>query len=182
MVTSRFTHASVLADDLAESVAFYEDVLGMERIPSPNFPGVEVEWLRCGNLTLHLFDREIEAAEYSHVGIHVDDFAAVYDAVVEGDLLSDFDDAEDAADADGGDAEDVDDLPTVYELPDGAVQCYIRDPTGNLVEINHHDVEALPERIRDEVVARADQVPQAGEAAGARLYLEELLAEVATSG
>ena len=169
MVTSRFTHASVLADDLAESVAFYEELLGMERVPSPNFPGVEVEWLRCGDLTLHLFDREIEAADYYHVGFHVDDFEAVYDAVVAGDLLSDFD---------AEDAEEADELPTVYELPDGSLQLYIRDPAGNLVEINHHDVEALPERIREETVARADQVPQTDEAAEARLYFEELLAQV----
>lgn len=164
MVQSRFTHTSILATDLEESTAFYEDVLGMERVPAPTFPGVEVVWLRCGDQTLHLFDRDIEAAQYYHIGLHVDDFASVYRAAQEHDLVSDFDDA--------------DDLPTVYELPEGAVQMYIEDPAGNLVEINYHDVEALPEEIRDEVVERAEQVPQTGDAAEARLYFDEFLETV----
>ena len=161
MVQSRFTHTSILADDLEESAAFYEDVLGMERVPAPTFPEVEVVWLRCGDRTLHLFERDMEAAPYYHIGLHVDDFEAVYDAVVEGDLVSDFDDAED--------------LPTVYELPEGAVQMYMSDPAGNLVEINYHDVDDLPERIQDEVVKRSDQVEQIGDSADARLYFDEFL-------
>lgn len=167
MVRSRFTHTSILADDLEESATFYEEVLGMERVPSPNFPEVEVVWLRCGDLTLHLFDRDIQAADYYHVGLHVDDFERVYDAVEERDLVSDFDDA--------------DDLPTVYELPEGAVQMYLQDPAGNLVEINYHDVDDLPRHIQDEVVERAEQVPQTGDAADARLYFDEFLDEIGTS-
>lgn len=164
MVRSWINHASVLATDLAESTRFYEEVLGMDRVPSPNFPEVEVEWLRCGDLTLHLFERDIEAAEYYHVGFHVDDFESVYWAAQDHDLVTDFDDA--------------DDLPTVYELPEGAVQMYIEDPAGNLVEINYHDVTELSPEVRSEVVARADQVPQTGEAADARLYFDEFLADL----
>lgn len=161
MVTSRFTHASVLADDLEESTAFYEEVFGMERVPAPNFPDVDVVWLRCGDLTLHLFDRDVEPAEYYHVGLHVDDFEGVYEAVRARDIVGDFGDADDA--------------PTVYELPEGAVQLYVRDPAGNLVEVNYPDVADLPAHIRDEVVERADQVPQTGDAPDARLYFDEFL-------
>ena len=164
MVRSHITHASVLATDLEESAAFYEDVFGMERVPAPNFPEVEVVWLRVGDLTLHLFEREMEPAKYYHVGIHVDDFESVYRAAIERDLVSDFDDA--------------DDLPTIYELPEGAVQMYVDDPAGNLVEVNHHDVTDLPAEVRADVVARAEQVPQTGDAADARLYFEEFLAAV----
>lgn len=164
MVRSRFTHASVLAEDLEESVRFYEEVFGMERVPSPTFPNVEVEWLRCGELTLHLFDREIEAADYYHVGLHVDDFERVYEAARERGLLADFDEGEG--------------LPTVYELPEGAVQMYIHDPADNLVEVNHHDVSDLPDRIRTEVVRRSDQIEQTGDSPQARLYFEEVLADL----
>ena len=167
MVESKFTHVSVLATDLAESVRFYEEVFGMERAPAPNFPGVDVEWLRCGDLTLHLFDRDMEAVPYYHFALHVDDFAGVYRTAREHDLVSDFDDAEDE--------------PTIYELPEGAVQLYIHDPAGNLVEINHHDAENLPAEIREEVVARSDQLPQTGEAAEARLYFDEFLADIGAS-
>jgi len=161
MVRSRFTHTSVLATDLEASVAFYEDVFGMERVPAPNFPGVEVAWLRCGEQTLHLFDREIAAAEYYHFGVHVDDFESVYRAAVEHDLVSDFDDA--------------DGRPTVYELPDGSVQLYLHDPAGNLVEVNYHDAEDLSGEVRAAVVERAAQVPQTGDAASARLYFDAFL-------
>ena len=122
MVRSRFTHTSVLATDLEASVAFYEDVFGMERVPAPDFPGVDVAWLRCGDQTLHLFDRDVEAADYYHFGLHVDDFESVHRAAVERDLVSDFDDAED--------------LPTVYELPEPG-QNILYDGSDNVVLVDH---------------------------------------------
>jgi catechol 2,3-dioxygenase-like lactoylglutathione lyase family enzyme len=160
MVTSRFTHTSILADDLDESVAFYEDVFGMERVPSPRF-SVPVEWLRCGDLTLHLFDRDIEAADYYHIGLHVDDFESVYREAIDRDIVSNFDPETDE--------------PVVYELPDGAVQFYIEDPTGNLVEVNYPDVAELDRSVVTNVVKRSDQREQVGDASEARLYFEGTL-------
>ena len=49
-----FTHVSVSATDLEESVRFYTDFFGMEEVPSPEFSG-PVRWLRVGDLQLHLF-------------------------------------------------------------------------------------------------------------------------------
>ncbi|RQG99401.1 VOC family protein [Natrarchaeobius oligotrophus] len=157
MVLSEFTHTSVLATDLEESVAFYEELFGMERVPSPRF-SVPVEWLRCGDRTLHLFKREMEAADFYHVGIHVDDFESVYRKSVERGLESDFDSAGDE--------------PVVYELPDGAVQFYIDDPAGNLVEVNYPNVDELDTSIVSNVIKRADQLEQTGDAADAKLYFE----------
>jgi catechol 2,3-dioxygenase-like lactoylglutathione lyase family enzyme len=157
MVTSRFTHTSILADDLEESATFYEELFGMERVPSPKF-SVPVEWLRCGDLTLHLFKRDIDAADYYHVGLHVDDFESVYREAVERGIASDFDpDTEEA---------------TVYELPEGAVQFYINDPTGNLVEVNYPNVDDLDRDIVTNIVKRSDQREQTGDASEARLYFE----------
>ena len=39
-----------------ESVGFYEEIFGMQRVPTPNF-GFPVQWLRVGSLQLHLFER-----------------------------------------------------------------------------------------------------------------------------
>ena len=157
MVSSRFTHTSILAKDLDESVAFYEEVFGMERIPSPNFT-TPVEWLRVGYLTLHLFKRDIEAADFYHIGLHVDDFESVYQAVDERGIATTFD--PDTAE------------PVVYELPEGAVQLYLTDPAGNLVEVNYPRVDELDHSIVSNIVPRAEQIPQDGEAAEARLYFE----------
>ena len=39
----------------------------------------------------------------------------------------------------------------VYQLPDGAVQLYVRDPAGNLVEINWPDVTTLDRSVVTQV-------------------------------
>jgi len=160
MVSSRFTHTSILAKDLEESVRFYEDVFGMERIPAPNFT-TPVEWLRVGDLTLHLFQRDIEAADFYHIGLHVDDFESVYQTVDDRGIATTFD----------PDTEE----PVVYELPEGAVQLYLTDPTGNLVEVNYPRADELDHSIVSNIVPRADQLPQDGEAAEARLYFENTI-------
>ena len=49
-----FTHVSISATDLEESVRFYEAFFAMEEVPSPDFSG-PVRWLRVGDLQLHLF-------------------------------------------------------------------------------------------------------------------------------
>jgi lactoylglutathione lyase len=160
MVTSRITHASVLATDLEESAAFYESVFGMERIPSPNFT-TPVEWLRVGDLTLHLFERDIEAADFYHVGFHVDDFEQVYSAVNERGIATTFDPETDN--------------PVVYELPDGAVQLYLTDPAGNLVEVNYPDVDELDRSVVTDIVARSEQVEQDEAAQQAKVYFENTI-------
>src|SRR6187455_2439899 len=43
-VSGRINHVSVNARDLEESVDFYVDLLGAERIATPNF-GLPVQWL-----------------------------------------------------------------------------------------------------------------------------------------
>jgi catechol 2,3-dioxygenase-like lactoylglutathione lyase family enzyme len=54
MAATNLNHVSLIARDLEESVRFYLEVFGMERIPTPNF-GFPVHWLRVGPLQLHLF-------------------------------------------------------------------------------------------------------------------------------
>ena len=52
------------------------------------------------------------------------------------------------------------------------MQLYFRDPAGNLIELNWHDVETLDREKYPELVRLADQLPQSAEALEARLYLE----------
>ncbi len=54
MRATAINHVSIPATDVDASCRFYEEVFGMERIPSPNF-GAPVRWLRLGDLELHLF-------------------------------------------------------------------------------------------------------------------------------
>jgi catechol 2,3-dioxygenase-like lactoylglutathione lyase family enzyme len=148
---TRFNHVSIVADDMKESVRFYTEVFGMERLPSPDF-GTPVEWLRLGDQQLHLFQRDTSAPEFHHIALDVDDFEAVYSKVRElgvGDNTLG---------------------PDVRELPDGAVQMYLRDPAGNLVEVDWPDVRTLDRSIVTDVRKLDDEVQQTDEARAATLY------------
>lgn len=147
MKASGFTHVSVHAHDLDESVRFYVEMFGMEEVPAPDFP-FPVRWLRVGDLQLHLFQSEDPAPRGHHFGLDVDDFEAVYEKAQE-------------KGAQVGEGY----FSRVYELPDGAAQLYLRDPAGNMVEVNWPDASTLDRS----VVGRIEGVGEG--AGGATLYL-----------
>ena len=149
MQVRSFTHVSVHAHDLDESVRFYKDLFGMEEIPAPGFP-FPVRWLRVGDLQLHLFQSEDPAPQGHHFSIEVDDFDATYEKV--GEMGAQIEEGY---------------FSSVYELPDGAVQLYVRDPAGNMVEVNWPDVSTLDRSVIGDIekVAVGDE--------GATLYLSE---------
>ena len=136
MRATRFNHVSIHAYNMEESLRFYVDVVGMERLPSPNF-AQRVQWLRLGEQQLHLFHRETPAPEFHHIALDVDDFEAAYLKAKELGLL-----------------DETSFGAAVRELPGGAVQMYIRDPAGNLVDVSKepkaadHDLEEdVPKRV-----------------------------------
>jgi len=155
MRATGFNHVSIHAQDLAQSVAFYVDVFGMEPIPTYNF-AFPVQYLRLGDLQLHLFQRDTPAPEFHHIGINIDDFEAAY--------LK----AKELGIRDGRSF-----FSAIYELPDGSVQMYVRDPAGNLVEIDWPDVSTLDRSIITDLKKLDDDVPQTGEALRATLFLEK---------
>lgn len=153
MRATSFNHVSVHATDLGESVRFYTEVFGMEAIPTPSF-AFPVQWLRLGEQQLHLFQRDTPAPPYHHIGINVDDFEAAYLKAKELGIH---------------DTESW--LSHIYELPDGSVQFYIRDPAGNLVEIDWPDASALDRSVVTDLKTLDEDVAQTGDALRATLYL-----------
>jgi lactoylglutathione lyase len=149
---TRLNHVSVQAVDLDESARFYEQVFGMERIPTARFRD-PVLWLRLGEQQLHLFQSDTDAPRFHHFALDVDDFEAVYTRAKELGLL----DSETHGAA-------------LREHPTGWVQMYIRDPAGNLVEIDWPDVTTLDRSVVTGISKLDDDVPQAGDSAGATLY------------
>ena len=146
-------HVSLCATCLETSVKFYEDLFGMTRIPTPNF-GFPVQWLRVGDLQIHLFERPGAPAVYHHVGLTVDNFEDVYgrakalgihDAETFGHYLS--------------------------ELPNGNVQMYVRDPAGNLLEVNYRNAASLPRELVVDMMKLAEKHPQNDENMRSTLYL-----------
>ena len=155
MRATRLNHVSIQADDIAASAEFYENVLGMERLPTPNF-GFPVYWLRLGDVQLHLFQTGTPLGGNHHLGLEVDDFEGVYRKLEERGMLI----AEDGF------------FFSMYEMPDGAVQMYFRDPGGNLVEIDHPDVGTLDRSLFGDRLKRLEDVfPQDVENRRATLFL-----------
>ena len=146
-------HVSVSAPDLEASVRFYTEVFSMERVPAPKFPGQRVAWLRLGPQQLHLFERE-GAPRYHHFGLDVDDFEAAYKRVRELEIR-----------------DDTTFMGGIFELPGGEVQMYLRDPAGNLVEIDWPDASTLDRGVVTDIVRLADVAPQDAESRTARLYI-----------
>jgi catechol 2,3-dioxygenase-like lactoylglutathione lyase family enzyme len=152
MRATRLNHVSVSANDLEESARFYEELFGMERVPTAKFQGA-VLWLRCGENQLHLFLREADAPRFHHLALDVDDFEAVYLKAKELGAL-DFE-THGAA---------------IRAHPSGWVQMYLRDPAGNLVEVDWPDADGVDRSVVTDWRNLEEQVPQTGEAAVATLY------------
>ena len=61
----------------------------------------------------------------------------------------------------------------LVELPGDVVQLYVRDPAGNLVEVDCVGVDRLPEDMRSQLEGLWDMHPQSDENMGARLFVPE---------
>ncbi len=148
---TRINHVSISATDLELSTRFYEEIFGLERIPTPTF-ATPVQWLRVGDLQLHLFlDDGPTVRPRHHLGLTVDDFEAAYEAVK-------------------GLASDTWGWQLV-ELPSRQLQLYFLDPAGNLIELNWPDADTLERSRYPELQRLSDHIPQPPEADEAALYL-----------
>jgi catechol 2,3-dioxygenase-like lactoylglutathione lyase family enzyme len=151
-MTAALNHVSVVASDLAESLQFYVDELGLEPLPTPDF-GFPVIWLRAGDCQVHLFERPGTPPSHAHFGLEITEFMPVYRRMKELGAL-----------------DHVTFGNAMYELPGGGIQMYVRDPAGNLVELDHPDASTIPRDEVPEYARLADVRPQEGEAARSTLW------------
>jgi len=149
---SRINHVSVNAKDLAASVEFYVDVFGAEVLATPNF-GLPAQWLGIGASQLHLFEVDVDPLSHHHFAVTVEDLEPVYRR----------------AEARG--AFDFEAFGNhLVELPGDMVQTYLRDPAGNLVEIDTPGASRLPHELGSQLKRLEDMRPQTTENRSARLY------------
>jgi lactoylglutathione lyase len=139
MRATRFNHVSVRAKDLEASVRWYEDIFAVTRLPAPNF-GFNVGWLKLGDMQLHVFEHDCDSNRYSHFGVDVDDFEAIYLR----------------AKAQGCFANDAFNNHHLFETPSGQLQLYIRDPAGNLIEVNWPDAASINRLVVTDIRRLAD--------------------------
>ena len=154
MRATGLNHVSISSIDVEESVRFYTEVLGLERVDTYTF-AFPTQYLRLGDVQLHVFQREeTQAPPFHHIALNVDDFEGAYRRA-----------------RDLGVLDSAAFFSPIYELPDGSVQLYLRDPGGNLVELDWPDVTTLDRSLFGEIPKLADAVPQTEEGLRATLYL-----------
>ena len=154
MRATGLNHVSIHATSLEASTRFYVEVFGMETVPTYTF-AFPVQFLRLGNLQLHVFERDTEAPELHHFALNVDDFEETFRRA-----------------RDLGILEQNTFFQDLNELPDGSVQMYLRDPAGNLVEVDWPDASTLDRSRLPELKKLTDTVEQAPGSEGATLYLD----------
>jgi catechol 2,3-dioxygenase-like lactoylglutathione lyase family enzyme len=149
----RINHVSVNATDLAASVEFYTELFDAIALPTPNF-GPPVQWLGLGDAQVHLFEEDAEPRIRHHFALTVVELEPVYRRAA---ARAAFDDT-----AFGH---------HLVELPGDCAQTYVRDPAGNLLELDTPFASRLPASLRREMQALADLRPQSEENRRARLYV-----------
>lgn len=107
-------HVSLNVGDLDQAGRFYTELLGLEILPRPDFgfPGM---WLSAGTQQIHLIQVEKHIApEGQHFALGVEDLDAASQELAGKGI----------------------DVRGPFEIPGAGRQCFIRDPSGNLIELN----------------------------------------------
>jgi lactoylglutathione lyase len=114
---TRINHITMIVDQLEETARFYEEEMGMEPIPAFVFDYPTAFFRINDEQQLHLTEWEDARSFRGHVCLEVDDFNALFHRGKELGII------------------DVRPWGKVRQLPDGAMQMFLRDPSDNLVEI-----------------------------------------------
>jgi catechol 2,3-dioxygenase-like lactoylglutathione lyase family enzyme len=113
----RLQHVNVLVDDLAAATRFYRDVLGLEPIPTPDL-GYPAQFFRFNDeQEVHVNQLPDTKPARAHFCVVVEEFEAVFRRMKAAGAI------------------DVEARGRIRRLPAGTMQMFVRDPSGNLVEI-----------------------------------------------
>ncbi len=108
---------SICVKSVDEAVAFYTDVLGLVALPRPDF-GFPGAWLEAGGQQLHLMESDgARPVGGDHFAVRVDDLDACVADIREDGVTVD----------------------TVGPIPGAGRQAFLRDPSGNQIELNQPD-------------------------------------------
>ncbi len=114
----QINHVTLIVSNLEEAARFYEEEFGLEPLPAFKFDYPAQFYSLNGQQQLHLTEWPDDYSFRGHVCFQVDDFNSVFYRMREQGRI------------------DVKPWGKVRRLPDGAMQMFLRDPSGNLVEIS----------------------------------------------
>ncbi len=115
---TKINHVTLIVDQLEKAAAFYEHEMGLEVIPAFVFDYPTAFFKINEHQQLHLTEWEDAQSFRGHVCLEVDDFNSLFYRVKELGII------------------DTRPWGKVRQLPDGAMQLFIRDPSDNLIEIS----------------------------------------------
>ncbi|MBC6994075.1 VOC family protein [Neolewinella lacunae] len=120
---ANINHVTLIVDALEPAARFYEEELGLEPVAAFVFDYPTAFFKFRNGQQLHLSEWEDAQSFRGHLCITVDDFNAVFHRMKALGII------------------DTAPWGKVRQLPDGAMQMFVRDPSGNLVEITSHPSE-----------------------------------------
>ncbi|WP_297335197.1 VOC family protein [Algoriphagus sp.] len=127
-------HVALVVSNLEEACEFYEKELGLEVIPAFLFDYPTAFFKINEDQQLHLTEWEDSFSFRGHLCLQVDDINTIYWRMKALGVI------------------DIKPWGHVRQLPDGPIQMFVRDPSGNLVELSSApDAEIDPKIFEDEL-------------------------------
>jgi catechol 2,3-dioxygenase-like lactoylglutathione lyase family enzyme len=114
----KINHVTLIVDNLEKAGEFYEKEMGLEPLPAFRFDYPVMFFKFNEEQQLHISEWEDTTSFRGHICVQVDDFNSIFYRMKEMNAI------------------DTAPWGKVRQLPDGAMQMFVRDPSGNLVEIS----------------------------------------------
>jgi len=130
----KINHVTLIVDNLEKAAAFYSQELGLEPLPAFQFDYPVMFFKFNDEQQLHISEWEDQRSFRGHICVQVDDFSSIFFRMKALNAI------------------DVKPWGKARKLPDGAMQMFVRDPAGNLVEISSIPGSEVDEQIcKDEL-------------------------------
>ena len=117
-MSNSIQHVNVMVDDLDAAIEFYGEVLGLQRTFTPEL-GFPAQFFAVDDAQeIHVNQLGDVHPERSHFCLRLDDFNGVFRRALERGLF------------------ETETWDGARRLPTGVMQAFVRDPSGNLIEIS----------------------------------------------
>ena len=125
----KINHVALIVKDLEAACIFYEKELGLEPLPAFLFDYPTAFFKFNDQQQLHLTEWEDAHSFRGHICVQVDDINAFFFRMKVLGII------------------DIQPWGKVRRLPDGAIQMFVRDPSGNLVELSSDPKDLIDPKI-----------------------------------